>query len=124
METGMHLCLTCPFAQAVWSQMSLWEGLNTFQQALPTSFDSINDWWEAVNKLVPKESRRSFNGMAIYIMWNVWKERNGRIFEQKYLLAQQVASKTKESLKEFKQAFTTHKQNLERDYCVLCRVEC
>ena len=57
METGMHLCLTCPFAQAVWSQVSLWEGLNTFQQALPTSFDSINDWWEAANKLVPKESR-------------------------------------------------------------------
>ena len=108
METGMHLCLTCPFAQVVWSQVSLWEGLNTFQQALPTSFNSINDWWEAVNKLVPKESRRSFNGMAIYIMWNVWKERNRRIFEQKYLSAQQVASKTKENLKEFKQAFTTH----------------
>jgi len=46
---------------------------------------------------MPKESRCSFNGMAIYIMWNVWKERNRRMFEQKYLSAQQVACKIKEN---------------------------
>jgi len=41
--------------------VSLWEDFNTFQQALPTNFDSINEWWVAANKSVPKESRSSFN---------------------------------------------------------------
>ena len=36
--------------------------------------------------------------MVIYIMWNLWKERNRRIFENMHKAAQQVAFLTKEDI--------------------------
>jgi len=39
-----------------------------------------------------------FNGVVIYIAWNLWKERNRRIFENVHKTAQQVASMTKEDI--------------------------
>jgi hypothetical protein len=48
---------------------------------------------------VPKQDRRCFNGIVIYIMWNLWKERNRRIFENMAKTAQQqIASLTKKDI--------------------------
>ena len=80
METSQHLCLLCPFAQAVWNQILSWENWTLPQQTHPANFDCISDWWEATAKDCAQDQRRDFNGMVIYIMWNLWKERNRRIF--------------------------------------------
>ena len=56
-----------------------------------------------------KNQRRDFNGLVIYIMWNLWKERNRRIFENKLQSVQQVAERVKEDLVLYKRAFSnTH----------------
>ena len=44
--------------------------------------------------------------MVIYIMWNLWKERNRRIFENKFQSAQQVAERVKEDLVQYNIAFS------------------
>jgi hypothetical protein len=62
----------------------------------PANFDSISNRFEA--KLIHKNHKRDFNGMVIYIMWNLWKELNQRIFENKSLAAEQVAERTEECL--------------------------
>ena len=95
-ETGHHLCLLCPFAQMVWLQVSTWENLVISQQALPTDFDNIKDWWEAAAHSFHQSQRRKFNGMAIYIMWNLWKERNRRVFQNEYCTVLQVTELAKE----------------------------
>jgi hypothetical protein len=79
METSLHLC-TCPFAQVVWTQALAWENFNVFPNAHPAQFDSIGAWWESAIRSVPSDKERHFNGLVIYIMWNIWKERNRRIF--------------------------------------------
>jgi len=58
-------------------------------------FDNIGKWWENAARSVPKDKRRHFNGLIIYTMWNIWKERNRRIFDQKFLTAQEVATRIK-----------------------------
>jgi hypothetical protein len=77
----------------VWLQLqvSTWEYFMIPRHAVPTNFDSIKDWWEAAAISVHKSQRRKFNGIAIYIMWNLWKERNRRVFENKHCIMTQVA---------------------------------
>lgn len=108
LETGPHLCLTCPFAQVVWAQVLTGENLSTFVNAPPAQAGDIGEWWEATTRLLPKDRRRQVNGLIIYVMWNIWKERNQRIFDHQFLTAHQVAIRTRENLAEYRQAFRTN----------------
>ena len=105
LETGLHLCLTCPYAQVVWNQISTWENFNILQAAHPVQFDNIGKWWEKAARSVPKDKRRHFNGLIIYTMWNIWKERNRRIFDQKFLTVKKVATRIKENLEVYRRVF-------------------
>jgi hypothetical protein len=83
-KTGHQLCLTCPFAWASWSIVVTWKNIGNLQPILQTSSDSLSDWWELALPSIQKDKRRGFNGMAIYIICNLWKERNRKIFDNKY----------------------------------------
>jgi len=74
--------LLCPFAKMVWTQVATWENFTIVQNNPPGDHVGIAEWWEMTALRVPTDWRRDFNGMAIYIMWNLWKERNYRIFDK------------------------------------------
>ena len=105
LETGLHLCLCCPFAKAVWNQILKWEhfdGNLGQQQADPLS---IIPWWEEATAKVPKTEQRRFNGLVIYTFWNLRKERNRRIFKNKMETVLQVAARIKEDIEQRMRAF-------------------
>jgi hypothetical protein len=97
LESGIHICLRCPFALDVWNHILTWEGLVLPWQGDPSNFDGIGEWWVLTASLIVKYRRRDFNGITIYTMWNIWKEHNRRIFDHSSPLALQVAGKIKES---------------------------
>jgi len=47
---------------------------------------------------VDKRVRREFDGLVIYFWWEVWLERNRRIFQNINKTEQQVASFTKDDV--------------------------
>jgi len=53
---------------------------------------------------VPRSERRRLNGVLIYTFWNIWKERNRRIFTNTHETTMQVASRTKEGILQKKMA--------------------
>jgi len=55
---------------------------------------------------VPRAERRRFNGLVIYTFWNLWKERNRRIFNNATETALQVAMRIKEDIDLRKRAFS------------------
>ena len=76
--------------------MLTWENLSVqLPQQDPAS---LAEWWEIEASRVPKQDCRRFNGIVIYIMWNLWKERNRRIFENVFQTVQKVACSTKEDI--------------------------
>ena len=43
----------------------------------------IVDWWQTELAHLPKKTRRTKAALMMYCTWNIWKERNRRIFKHK-----------------------------------------
>jgi len=48
--------------------------------------------------MIPKQEHRMFNGVLIYTVWNLWKERNKISFENKHKTTKQFAYLAKEDV--------------------------
>ena len=106
LDTCIHLVLICPFAKAVWSLTVAWMHFNG-DQILPSDEPAhLIRWWEETQAKIPKSDRRRFNGVVVYTLWNIWKERNRRIFTNTLETAAQVASRAKEDIEQLKRALT------------------
>jgi hypothetical protein len=104
-ETACHLCKDCPFTAAVWNLVHAWS-LDTSLQALtPGLHATLNDWWEAMLVGVDKRVKRSRSGRLLYVIWNVWKERNRRIFQGIRLTFLEVAYIAHEDIRQRALAF-------------------
>ena len=79
-ETATHLCLQCPFAQHVWEHVQAWTSSHVKK---PSDTMSMEEWWTQEVQLPTKEERRTWAAINMYTVWNLWKERNRRIFEGK-----------------------------------------
>ena len=64
----------------------------------------MRSWWEEVATKVPRSERRRLNGVVIYTFWNIWKERNRRIFDNKIETVTEVAARIKEDIEQRKRA--------------------
>ena len=77
-ETAAHLILLCPFARLVWERIQAWAGQLV---QVPNGSLEIVDWWQKELAHLPKKTRRTKAAFMLYCAWNIWKERNRRIFE-------------------------------------------
>jgi hypothetical protein len=93
------------FGKLVWNQVLAWEHFNLGLIQHVEESSTISLCWEAAAQMVRKEQQRQFNGLAIYVMWNLCKERNRIIFENRFQTAQQVALRVKEDIDQWKRAF-------------------
>lgn len=104
LETCIHLALLCPFAKSVWRLTLAWAH---FDENLIFSSEEpckLIQWWEASQTKIPKSERRWFNGVLIYTIRNIRKERNKRIFTGAFETAAQVASRAKEDIEQQRRA--------------------
>ena len=62
----------------------------------------MRSWWEEVATKVSRSERRRLNGVVIYTFWNIWKERNRRIFDNKIETVTEVAARIKEDIEQRK----------------------
>ena len=75
-----YLCLHCPFAIQVWELVRTWSG-DTIK--VPTQGETIEEWWCDALMQPTKNERRQAAAYLMYTAWNLWKERNRRVFEGK-----------------------------------------
>jgi hypothetical protein len=80
-EDASHLCKDCPFTSQVWNLVHTWSLDACPQVVTPYAHATLNDWWDAMLAEADKKTKRSRSGRLLYVIWNVWKERNRRIFQ-------------------------------------------
>lgn len=78
LETASHLCLHCVYAREVWSLVSAWTG---GMVAVPTLEVDIKEWRNSVIQAAEAAVRPKVAAILMYTSWNIWNERNRRVFQ-------------------------------------------
>jgi len=95
-ETAAHLCLHCPFARHVWHLISTW--MAGVIQVPADQDEGVEAWWNRSMEHLNQAQKRSVAAILSYTTWNIWKERNRRVFQHKSLQPHQVVLLIKEEI--------------------------
>jgi hypothetical protein len=104
-EKACHLYKDCPFTSMVWSLVHAWSTDHCPRALTPGLHATLDDWWEAMLVGTDKKGKRSRSGRLLYVIWNVWKERNKRIFQGVRLTYLEVAHIAHEDIRQRALAF-------------------
>jgi len=78
-------CATHLVSNALFCKTGLAKNGNVWTQQLVRAPDDsleIIDWWEKELAYLPAKKRRLKAALLMYCAWNIWKERNRRVFDQ------------------------------------------
>jgi hypothetical protein len=96
LETMEHIGLWCVFAQEVWFLVSQW---TNDVVRVPARELTMAHWWNQSLRGLPKKLKQHLASLMIYTTWNIWKERNRRIFDGVTASPFRVLNLIKEELK-------------------------
>ena len=77
-ENASHLAANCSYSKSVWTHISQATG----QQNLLAPFTDLKTWWSS---MLSDSLER--NQIVTYTIWNIWKERCRRVYDNKALTA-------------------------------------
>lgn len=78
--------------------ISLWINYLALFVWLSQQQAQLKQVWQSSWQRIQREHRKIFDGMVICTCWNIQKEHNGRVFEQKYHTLQHVLRKIQEDI--------------------------
>ena len=100
-ETTLHMVANCSYAKEVWRILAQRASITFVQISTPLS--NVKDWWEHLNKATGLDFVH-LRQVLTYGTWNIWKERCRRVFENKAILADQLAQVILQDVAAYRQA--------------------
>uniref|UniRef100_A0A0D9Z846 Uncharacterized protein n=1 Tax=Oryza glumipatula TaxID=40148 RepID=A0A0D9Z846_9ORYZ len=89
------------------------------QNLVPTTVNSqvgTADWWSSISYAGSKDQKLKIRGALLTTWWNVWLERNRRIFHNNSLLERDVAYLVKQDI-DFRSWLLKPSQSRDFDWC-------
>lgn len=83
-ETVNHLFVSCRYTIRVWNLTKSWIGINDIEpQQWQGAGLSIKTWWSMITDgVIP--NRKALASLTLLITWELWNERNARVFRNKH----------------------------------------
>lgn len=78
-ETVEHMLLGCVLVRQLWHSLLQPIGLAALT---PDRVEDIPQWWLAQRRRIERDARPMFDSMFLLLAWNVWKHRNGIVFQR------------------------------------------
>jgi hypothetical protein len=94
MESANHLFVHCRFTRRIWELLKEWIGLHGIHPRQWSGL-SINEWWTML-AAGSSPNRKALASLALLTVWEVWLERNSRVFHNKLSPSFVVVNKIKE----------------------------
>ncbi|WVZ91921.1 hypothetical protein U9M48_038032, partial [Paspalum notatum var. saurae] len=113
-ESGLHLFCEYQFSKRIWAEVALWAAVQHLEPSTWGHYDSILQWWSSPSE-APIDSKLGLRSLIILVVWELWCERNARIFENRGSTVQQVLAKIRGQAASWMTAGAKHLSDL------LCR---
>ncbi|WVZ90528.1 hypothetical protein U9M48_036821, partial [Paspalum notatum var. saurae] len=94
-ESAFHLLAECRFTKRLWKELSSWTANLELD---PTNWEpsaDLHQWWTNT-AAVPSASKKGLRSLIILVCWEIWKERNSRVFNRAEAPLNRVLSKIKD----------------------------
>lgn len=101
-EDCAHLFSKCVYTVRVWSLLRSW--INVPFPIPGRSELGLTEWWMQARLRFRHCYRDNFDSVCMLVCWTVWKERNGRVFDQRSRIPEQLAEAIKEEVLLWKEA--------------------
>jgi hypothetical protein len=105
-KTTKHLLLKCNYIEALWDVICQKYELPPYPAMAMQGGPEC--WMEFLWRSAPVRTRRNKLGILFIFWWHVWKEINGRVFNNSELSVQQRASLIHQQMTLFNLAFDCH----------------
>ncbi|KAK1610430.1 hypothetical protein QYE76_034103 [Lolium multiflorum] len=99
-ETARHLLFECRFSKRIWIAAASWLDCPDLIRCLGAGRSRVLDYWHAIAK-TPTSSPKGLRTAIMLISWEIWKERNERVFNNKSSLPLVVMQKIKDEGKDW-----------------------
>jgi hypothetical protein len=81
-ESVDHLFVNCRFTIRIWELLKEWLGLHGIQPRLWSDLN-VKEWWSSLAE-GPTPQRKALASLTLLTVWELWKERNARVFWNKH----------------------------------------
>jgi hypothetical protein len=99
LEKTTHLFAECPYSLKVWSSIaSKLDQHELTPNNWPNTNHNFQSWYRNLVGRTAKDRRRTIFTLTNLVCWELWKERNRRIFEKKELPSCVMIAKTLEEI--------------------------
>jgi hypothetical protein len=85
LETPMHLLVECPWTRQIWSAVASWSDTHTLLPSSWNGLSSVSAWLQFCHQQAPTDKRKGAKSLLMLTAWEVWRERNRRIFQHEML---------------------------------------
>jgi hypothetical protein len=99
-ESHLHMAAKCSYVKTVWQTTAPWF------QIPPFTPRSLHKWWLLVLQQGVTD-RANHMQVIIYTLWNIWKERCRRVFQNVAVPADLLAHSIKQDIMAYRQANRT-----------------
>ena len=96
-ESAAHLLFQCRFTLWVWNDIIPWLGMHHVNMATWATRVSVRDWWTS-NIHIRVGSPKALASLMMLISWEIWTERNHRVFRNMAVPSMVLISKIKEEV--------------------------
>jgi hypothetical protein len=96
-ESADHLLYKCRFTTRIWIELKEWLGLHDVDPRAWHNRRTVKEWWTK-SILQRGQSRKAMASLAMLVSWEIWKERNARVFQNSATTSFMLIAKVKDEM--------------------------
>ena len=90
-----HILFECRYSRRIWTDAATWMGCQNLLTCLGSGRPTVCDYWKAL-ATSQSASPKGLKTAIILIAWEIWKERNARVFNNKFTMPSVLMQRIKD----------------------------